>query len=130
MESQSSAARFSTPIATPTRTSHKRRRSAMTSSAQPKDTTTSCSFSATESCCTTSGESSGDESDDTAFELDELEEEQMQEAKRRRRADLDGIKKSMRQMEAQVVEASAQLRDLAAMVAQVVARRQRQLQLA
>uniref|UniRef100_A0AAV1UCV7 Uncharacterized protein n=1 Tax=Peronospora matthiolae TaxID=2874970 RepID=A0AAV1UCV7_9STRA len=87
--------------------------------------------SATESCsCTTSGESSGDESDEGSSSLDEeVEEEEdadLVAAKRRRRADLDGLKKSVRRMEAQVVGASAQLKDLAALVAQVVAQRQLQ----
>ena len=88
--------------------------------------------SASESCsCSTSGESSSDESDEAGSELDEGVEEDDDDddeglvaAKRRRRADLDGLKKSVRRMEAQVVGASAQLKDLAALVAQVVAQRQ------
>ncbi|RQM17086.1 hypothetical protein KXD40_008245 [Peronospora effusa] len=108
--------------------SHKRRRSATFAhfeKQQDEDNTT-------ESCCTTSGESSGDESDDNSLEelIDEEEEEEEEETlvavKRRRRADLDGLKKSVRRMEAQVVNASAQLKDLAAVVAQVAARRQHQ----
>ncbi|CAI5707777.1 unnamed protein product [Peronospora effusa] len=109
--------------------SHKRRRSATFAhfeKQQDEDNTT-------ESCCTTSGESSGDESDDNSLEelIDEEEEEEEEEetlvaVKRRRRADLDGLKKSVRRMEAQVVNASAQLKDLAAVVAQVAARRQHQ----
>ncbi|KAK1942232.1 hypothetical protein P3T76_006554 [Phytophthora citrophthora] len=83
-------------------------------------------------CCTTSGESSSDESDSGVevedFAEDEEEEEAQAAAKRRRRAELDGLKKSVREMEAQVVNASAQLRDLAALVAQVVAQRQQQSQ--
>ncbi|CAI5736822.1 unnamed protein product [Peronospora destructor] len=107
--------------------SHKRRRSATfahSEKQQDEDNTNS----ATESCCTTSGESSGDESDDNSLEelIDDEEEETLVAAKRRRRADLDGLKKSVRCMEAQVVNASAQLKDLAAVVAQVVARRQLQ----
>ena len=110
--------------------SHKRRRTV---------TPTPCAQlphedSATESCsCTTSGESSSDESDeDEGSSLDEEVEEEEDDdadlvaAKRRRRADLDGLKKSVRRMEAQVVGASAQLKDLAALVAQVVAQRQLQ----
>ncbi|RLN20578.1 hypothetical protein BBI17_005655 [Phytophthora kernoviae] len=79
---------------------------------------------------TTSGESSDESSDDgsnsSSYEEEEAEDEEevMAAAKRRRRADLDGLKKSVRRMEAQVVDASAQLRDLRALVAQVVARRQ------
>eukprot|EP00644_Phytophthora_capsici_P016706 jgi/Phyca11/536096/estExt2_fgenesh1_pg.C_PHYCAscaffold_470058 len=78
-------------------------------------------------CCTTSGESSSDESD-SGFEVEDLVEEEEEEAvaKRRRREELDGLKKSLQQMEAQVVDASAQLKDLAALVARVVAQRQQQ----
>ncbi|KAL3665105.1 hypothetical protein V7S43_009737 [Phytophthora oleae] len=103
--------------------SHKRRRNGAF-----KLKESSGDFSAAESCCTTSGESSSDESD-SGFEVEDFVEEEAQAAaKRRRRADLDGLQKSVRQMEAQVVDASAQLRDLAALVAQVVARRQQQSQ--
>ncbi|KAE8972308.1 hypothetical protein PR003_g13138 [Phytophthora rubi] len=102
---------------------HKRRRSDASSSCTTKFDSTSSS------CCTTSGESSGDESDSFELGLEVEEEEAQADAKRRRRAELDGLKKSVRRMEAQVVDASAQLRDLAALVAQVVARRQQQQQL-
>ncbi|GMF40939.1 unnamed protein product [Phytophthora fragariaefolia] len=103
---------------------HKRRRSNTIGS----PASDACSSSAgVESCCSTSGESSADESDsfETEVEVDEEEEEALAAAKRRRRADLDKLKKSVRLMEAQVVDASAQLRDLAALVAQAMAQRQR-----
>ncbi|KAH7461390.1 hypothetical protein PRIC2_012579 [Phytophthora ramorum] len=118
---------FQAPAPVQTR-SHKRRRSdPRSASCAVKDD--DCSTA--ESCCTTSGESSGDESDSfDELELAAEEEEAATPAKRRRRADLDGLKKSVRRIEAQVVDASAQLRDLAALVAQVVAERQQQQQLA
>ncbi|CAH0517391.1 unnamed protein product [Peronospora belbahrii] len=130
MDNQSNAIPSSSAV-TPTQprvVSHKRRRSVTYGSAARKQQDEDNINSATESCCTTSGESSGDESDDCSFEalVADEEEETLVAAKRRRRADLDGLKKSVRRMEAQVVDASAQLRDLAAFVAQVVARRQRQ----
>ncbi|KAG2783426.1 hypothetical protein PC129_g24257 [Phytophthora cactorum] len=133
MDSQSSSFAVS-PALQPRVLSHKRRRNgAFTAASSPVKLEEECDVgqsSASESCCTTSGESSSDESD-SSYEVEEdIEEEEEEEAlvaaKRRRRADLDGLKKSVRHMEAQVVDASVQLRDLAALVAQVVARRQHQ----
>ncbi|KAF4148404.1 hypothetical protein GN958_ATG02405 [Phytophthora infestans] len=124
MDSQSSSLIVS-PKARPRVFSYKRRRNgAFIAAVKSED---GCDFglrSAGESWCTTSGESSSDEND-SSFEVVE-EEEAMVAAKRRRRADLEGLKKSVRHMEAQVVDASAQLKDLAALVAQVIARRQQQ----
>ncbi|KAF4032040.1 hypothetical protein GN244_ATG16088 [Phytophthora infestans] len=124
MDSQSSSLIVS-PKARPRVFSYKRRRNgALIAAVKSED---GCDFglrSAGESWCTTSGESSSDEND-SSFEVVE-EEEAMVAAKRRRRADLEGLKKSVRHMEAQVVDASAQLKDLAALVAQVIARRQQQ----
>ncbi|KAF4150235.1 hypothetical protein GN958_ATG00558 [Phytophthora infestans] len=128
MDSQSSSLIVS-PKARPRVFSYKRRRNgALIAAVKSED---GCDFglrSAGESWCTTSGESSSDEND-SSFEVEEdlvEEEEAMVAAKRRRRADLEGLKKSVRHMEAQVVDASAQLKDLAALVAQVIARRQQQ----
>ncbi|ETL41935.1 hypothetical protein L916_07154, partial [Phytophthora nicotianae] len=130
MDSQSSSFVVSSQLQ-PRVFSHKRRRNgAFTAVVQPEGEYDFVFSSVCESCCTTSGESSSDESDSTFEVEDEVEEEEaLVAAKRRRRADLDGLKKSVRHMEAQVVDASAQLRDLAALVAQVVARRQLQKQL-
>ncbi|OWZ18169.1 hypothetical protein PHMEG_0007784 [Phytophthora megakarya] len=107
---------------------HKRRRDGVITASplKPEEETDAC-LSNVESCCTTSGESSSDESD--VEEVEEVEEEEMLAAAKRRRQDLDDIEKSVRRMEAQVVDASAQLRDLAALVALVVAQRQQQTQL-
>ncbi|KAI9908889.1 hypothetical protein PsorP6_014556 [Peronosclerospora sorghi] len=103
-------------VAPPRVLGHKRRRSVSS-----RHSTKDC---ASESCCTTSGESSGDESEGSTF--DEVVEDEDVAAKRRRRADLNKLKKSVRRMEAQVVDATAQLKDLAELVAHVVARRQQQ----
>ncbi|KAG3122266.1 hypothetical protein PI124_g24144 [Phytophthora idaei] len=131
MDSQSSSFAVS-PALQPRVLSHKRRRNgAFTAASSPVKLEEECDVgqsSTSESCCTTSGESSSDESD-SSYEVEEdieEEEEALVAAKRRRRADLDGLKKSVRHMEAQVVDASVQLRDLAALVAQVVARCQHQ----
>ena len=115
---------------------HKRQRSATFARFEKQPDDDHNTHSTSESCCTTSGESSGDESDESSVEelidgeQDDDEEEEEEETvvatKRRRRADLDGLKKSVRRMEAQVVAASAQLKDLAAVVAQVAARRRLQ----
>ncbi|CEG39410.1 uncharacterized protein PHALS_09659 [Plasmopara halstedii] len=104
--------------------SHKRRRNGDFALPKPEDEYKT-SQSLTESSCTTSGESSSEESDSCYESEDNFEEEVTQlAAKRRRRADLDELQKSVRLMEAHVVDASAQLKDLAALVAVVVAQRQ------
>ncbi|KAG7391134.1 hypothetical protein PHYPSEUDO_005901 [Phytophthora pseudosyringae] len=125
MHSQSSPTFAESPTAVmPRALGHKRRRDGAVAAASPVEKPEDAC--AGENCGATSGESSSDESDSSAeFEEDDgVEEEALAAAKRRRRADLDGLKQSVRHMEAQVVDASAQLRDLAALVAQVVARRQ------
>ncbi|TDH73760.1 hypothetical protein CCR75_003648 [Bremia lactucae] len=97
---------------------HKRRRTAEVASMKSED---ACDYNLNESGCATSGESSGDESD-CCYELDDdcyLEDENFVAPKRRR--DLDYMTKSVRLMKAQVDNASAQLKELAALVAVVAA---------